>query len=108
MKKKNFTLIELMVVITIIAILVSFMMPALKRAREAALKSACANNLKQIGLCLRLLANDNEWYPAHSSFNVSPWRMLVDDGYISDRSIWDCPKDVTRGHDKRDGYYNYK
>ena len=49
-KRQGFTLIELLVVIAIIAILVAILLPAVQQAREAARKSACRNNLKQLGL----------------------------------------------------------
>lgn len=55
MKLKNargFTLIELLVVIAIIAILIALLLPAVQQAREAARRSACKNNMKQIGLAL--------------------------------------------------------
>ena len=60
--KRNFTLIELLIVIAIIAILAAILLPALQAARERAKSSTCINNLKQVGTTAQAYFGDNRSY----------------------------------------------
>ena len=87
MKKQNFTLTELLVVISIIAILAGLLLPALNKSRASAQNAACVSNLKQVGATFMLYANDFDDLLPPADFAGTPKNSAVTDQPTSENAL---------------------
>jgi prepilin-type processing-associated H-X9-DG protein len=95
MIKKSFTLIELMLVITIVVILSSMLLPALKSARDNARAIQCLNNQKQYSLAIQIYSGDYSYLPIpyDDTISLSWWNCLLNNGYVK-RTNMACPVQI--------------
>ena len=128
-RHRGFTLIELLVVIAIIGVLIALLLPAVQSAREAARRSQCSNNLKQIGLALNNYADVHRVFPNDERYSVQAKLLPFIEGEVITQylnfsvsataaqnatavktrvGVYQCPSDPAQMVPADWGYVNYR
>jgi len=108
MRRRAFTLVELLVVIGIIALLIAILMPALSRAREQTQRVSCMSNMRQLGLAMMMYVGDNkgtfpfaavsplpeDWIYWHAGRNRDEAPLVKYHGGRYNEKLYRCPSDV--------------
>ena len=97
-ERDSFTLIELLIVVSIIAILAAMLLPALQKAQATARQSSCVNNQKQIGLALLGYTTDfQDYFPPDKQGDLYTWVWnygLYHGGYNKNNKLYYCPENA--------------
>ncbi len=106
-RNRAFSLIELLVVISVITLMITLLLPVLRKAREAGRAAQCASNLRQVGVACYTYELDHGTFPAPESYPTSPWFLLKRERALNSPEVWDCPSDVTQQPGQTHAYQNY-